>query len=235
MDSTPSGIIPDEGDAGGPSIFGGRETVFDPNGFGNAGNRAGSGAGSDTGNSGGNSDSVGDTGTGTGTGNGPYGHGYFADGRARKRAPKGSRGASATPIFKGRTSRAGLPLEPHAVLFYLQAIHGIASAAIEQNVPFDQRVIPLAPDDGMRLATGVCNVARHYPMIEASQKWVDWGALIATAASVYGPMAILVMQRRPAAPRATMQQRPAQTRPQPQQPAQPPPEAFFMADPPDDD
>jgi hypothetical protein len=235
MDSTPSGIIPDEGDAGGPSIFGGRETVFDPNGFGNAGNRAGSGAGSDTGNSGGNSDSVGDTGTGTGTGNGPYGHGYFADGRARKRAPKGSRGASATPIFKGRTSRAGLPLEPHAVLFYLQAIHGIASAAIEQNVPFDQRIIPLAADDGMRLATGVCNVARHYPMIEASQKWVDWGALIATAASVYGPMAILVMQRRPAAPRATMQQRPAQTRPQPQQPPQPPPEAFFMADPPDDD
>lgn len=63
-------------------------------------------------------------------------------------------------------------------------------------------------DDSKAFLTAVQNVARHYPIV-ATQKALDWGALIITTSLIYTPRVIAIRQRLAAPP------------PPPQQPAAP--------------
>lgn len=48
--------------------------------------------------------------------------------------------------------------------------------------------------EGEALSTGIVNVARHYPALAKSQKWVDWAMLMQTLAVVYGPRLYMSVQ-----------------------------------------
>ena len=55
--------------------------------------------------------------------------------------------------------------------------------------------IAITPDDGKAFLSAVQNVARHYP-ITATQKTLDWAALIITTGLIYTPRVIAIQQRR---------------------------------------
>jgi hypothetical protein len=183
--------------ADGGSIFG-AAGVIDPNAWGSPRGSAGS-SGSIFGRSGGidaggSGDAAGNSGGTGGDGGGPYGHGYFANGKPRKRAARNPAGSQAGSSKKPNGNT--IPLEPSTVEFYLFAVHTMLSKLLEQRVPVEQRVLALERDDAARLAKATCNAARHFPIMQQSQKAADVGALIAVAASIYGPMVWLFMEQR---------------------------------------
>lgn len=70
----------------------------------------------------------------------------------------------------------------------------------------------LSPDENSSMAKAISDVARHYPVFQASEKVTDWGNLIMCAAFIYGPRIIAVSNNKRArrvAKQAAMPQAPA--------------------------
>lgn len=57
----------------------------------------------------------------------------------------------------------------------------------------------LNEDEGKQYANAVQNVMRHYS-VQATQKTIDWIALIGTLGLIYGPRAVAILNRQPPAP-----------------------------------
>ncbi len=192
-----SGTAP-ELPAGNGGIFGSAR-VFDPHTFAGGSRRGGSGGAS--------SGTTGDTGDGGSGGEprgngdngdrGPYGHGFFPNGRARKRAPRGT-GATGAADRGTKTRQDGpkVSLEPATIEVVLFAVHLAASKFLEAGIPEAERVIPLETDDARKLAVAASRAARHFPMMQTSQKYADISALIIAAVTVYGPIIYLYQARK---------------------------------------
>lgn len=107
-----------------------------------------------------------------------------------KRGNGGSAGTDAAGSETGRSRAQKTPLDLSGIESALTGIHaGIAAFTHQPHWAIDAA-------ESKMLATGVANVARHYPQFAASQKIVDWAMLFQALAAVYGTRAYLTIQER---------------------------------------
>jgi hypothetical protein len=118
---------------------------------------------------------AGGTGDGSGDGNagdsGPYGHGYFANGKPRRRAPKGTRSPRATKTPLDIKALEGILLNIHSTL---AALTRIPEFGLEEK-------------EAEQLARSVAQVSRHYNVPAVAPYIIDHVNLVIALCAIYGP------------------------------------------------